>query len=62
MNYSKKHLKKITYNMLCGYHDRIVYVYSERFSVFGEYMYGQYAAMYWMNARHYSNVKSCYRW
>lgn len=64
MNYSKKHLKKITYNKICGYHNRIVYVYSERlgYSVFGEYMYGEYAAMYWMVARHYSNAKSYSRW
>lgn len=55
MNYSRKHIKKIAYNKLCGYHDRIVYVYSDR-------LFGQYAAMYWMIARHYSNVKSCYRW
>lgn len=55
MNYSRKHIKKIAYNKICGYHDRIVCVHSD-------ILFEQYAAMYWMVARHYSNTKSYYRW
>ena len=55
MNYSRKHIKKIAYNKLCGYHNRIVYVYSDR-------LFGQYAALWRITARHYSNSKSCIRW
>ena len=58
MNHSKKHIKKITYNKLCGYHNRIVYLYSD----IDDEMAMKYRSLYWTVARHYSNAKKCYRW
>ena len=58
MNYSKKHIKKITYKKLCGYHNRIVYLYSD----IDDEMAMKYRSLYWTTARHYSNTKKCYRW
>lgn len=58
MNYSKKHLKKIAYNNICDYHNRIVYVYSR----LGEYMYCDHVGFYRAAARHYSNDKIYSKW
>lgn len=58
MNYSRKHIKKITYNKICGYHNRIVYVYSDT----DDEMAMKYRALYWTTARHYSNAKKYCRW
>ena len=55
MNYSKKHIKKIIYNKLCGYHNRIIYLNDSG-------IHKQYVMLHWVTARHYSNVKDCYRW
>ena len=58
MNYSKKHIKKITYNKLCGYHNRIVYLYSDT----DDEMAMKYRSLYRTTARHYSNAKKYCRW
>ena len=55
MNYSKKHIKKIIYNKLCGYHNGIVYLNNH--SIFKDYM-----MLHWVTAEHYSNTKSVDRW
>lgn len=63
MNYSKKHIKKLAYNKMCGYSNRIVYLYSDTDEASDEVPIPmRYKALCWTTARHYSNTKKCYRW
>ena len=48
MNYSRKHIKAIA-----GRKYR---------AITGSGASTDYKALYWITAKHYSNVKDCYRW